>query len=676
MSWYPLGRPIGTTIYPGMQVTSVAIWRLLKATGLASLQMSLNDVCCFVPCWFGVSATLLLGLLTSEAANSGTAGIFAAAVMAIVPAHLMRSVGGGFDNESIAVTAMCLTFWLWVRSLRNERSWPVGILTGLAYVNMVAAWGGYVFVLNLIGVHAGVLTLLGLYSTSLHRAYSLFYAIGTYGAMSVPVVGWAPLKSLEQLGPFGVFAFMQLLELSNAIVRAKKLSPRDAFKLRGYVFALAASVASVVLAVLLPTGYFGPLSSRVRGLFVKHTRTGNPLVDSVAEHQPASDQAYYQYLQVWTCYLAPAGFAYVLCYAAFHYSRQHLANKRIPAEARLPAKAFLLVYGVVGYYFCNKMVRLIILLGPVASALSGVAAGLGFDWAVAQFSFLPQLGEAETDGDEDAPRAKGPAKGAAKGAKASGKKEGAERDGARRGAKKGGLGGVGALLSAWGDKPAVRTLRLVAAVCVLFAQAKYYRDFYHTCQAMAEGMSQPSIMFRAHLRDGTPVMIDDYREVRDQAPRAARLRTCAQRGAPQCRPLGRAREGPRAPPVGSGRAALLAQALKSSTQPPRCPRISRLRARAVQAYWWLRDNTPADARVMAWWDYGMAWQRRFTRSSLSHRSSHPLPSTPLTRNPPLNRRPRRPSVPQATRSPESATAPRSRTATRGTTSTLPRSAAA
>ena len=23
-----------------------------------------------------------------------------------------------------------------------------------------------------------------------------------------------------------------------------------------------------------------------------------------------------------------------------------------------------------------------------------------------------------------------------------------------------------------------------------------------------------------------------------------------------------------------------------------------------QAYWWLRDKTPEDARVMAWWDYG------------------------------------------------------------------------
>ena len=23
-----------------------------------------------------------------------------------------------------------------------------------------------------------------------------------------------------------------------------------------------------------------------------------------------------------------------------------------------------------------------------------------------------------------------------------------------------------------------------------------------------------------------------------------------------------------------------------------------------EAYWWLRDNTPEDARVLSWWDYG------------------------------------------------------------------------
>merc|ERR1719393_860946 len=32
-SWYPLGRPVGTTIYPGMQITSVVIKRTLNALG-------------------------------------------------------------------------------------------------------------------------------------------------------------------------------------------------------------------------------------------------------------------------------------------------------------------------------------------------------------------------------------------------------------------------------------------------------------------------------------------------------------------------------------------------------------------------------------------------------------------------------------------------------------------
>ena len=27
MSWYPLGRPVGTTIYPGPQLAAVGIWR-------------------------------------------------------------------------------------------------------------------------------------------------------------------------------------------------------------------------------------------------------------------------------------------------------------------------------------------------------------------------------------------------------------------------------------------------------------------------------------------------------------------------------------------------------------------------------------------------------------------------------------------------------------------------
>jgi dolichyl-diphosphooligosaccharide--protein glycosyltransferase len=146
-----------------MQFTAVYIKRYILDS------WSLNDVCCYVPCWFGAIASVLVGLLTYECTipeNSSSnlltwvidliqgnkyddddekihqqhkqqhrsvalglfspaleCGVCAMGMMAIVPAHLMRSVGGGYDNESIANTAMLLTFYFWVRSLRNRHGW-------------------------------------------------------------------------------------------------------------------------------------------------------------------------------------------------------------------------------------------------------------------------------------------------------------------------------------------------------------------------------------------------------------------------------------------------------------------------------------------------------------------------------------------------------------------------
>ena len=100
-SWYPLGRPVGTTIYPGMQLTSVGVWHLLDRLGMG---MSLNDICVFVPTWFGGLASVLTGFMAAECSGIPAAAPAAALIMSVIPAHIMRSVGGGYDNESIAVS--------------------------------------------------------------------------------------------------------------------------------------------------------------------------------------------------------------------------------------------------------------------------------------------------------------------------------------------------------------------------------------------------------------------------------------------------------------------------------------------------------------------------------------------------------------------------------------------
>jgi len=114
---------------------------------------------------------------------------------------------------------------------------------------------------------------------------------------------------MEQLAPLGVFLGFQLLEFVEIQRRNNKLSIAQTFLLRVKVFAPFLVFLAAVVAYLLSVGYFGPLTARVRGLFVKHTRTGNPLVDSVAEHQPASESAYKQNLHETLYALVPYGFA-------------------------------------------------------------------------------------------------------------------------------------------------------------------------------------------------------------------------------------------------------------------------------------------------------------------------------------------------------------------------------
>jgi len=590
MVWYPLGRPVGTTIYPGMQFTAVAIKEFLFTN------MSINDICCMIPAWFGGIATFLTGLIAYECSMPQNSvltpfdlfadfvkhgkpsypnpspqnwtnllhtsfisfsspalecSLIAMGIMSVIPAHLMRSIGGGYDNESVAMTAMTLTFYCWVRSLRSGNSLTTviayGIASGFAYFYMVAAWGGYIFVLNMVGLHAALLVAMGRFSTNVYIAYSLFYAIGTFLAIHIPVVGWAPLKSLEQLAPCALFLGYQALQATEIFRKRKKLSRADTWKLRIMVGIAGLVAVMFYVSFVAPSGYFGPLSSRVRGLFVRHTKTGNPLVDSVAEHQPASNKAYFQYLHH-ICLLAPVGYLLTM----FHLS---------------DASSFLLAWGGVTYFFSSKMVRLILLLAPIGSILGGIAAGRMLRWSIRQ------LWDAST-GDDNGTENKKPNKKKSKkipnkepnnditNAKTS---NGAAGKGPKRGRKVKNKTTVEteeeyAILesvvnendssSSSSNNPfepinqAVSKimnqttegimLKRSLAVLLLLAGYMFSYTFKDYSWRLSIELSHPSIIVPARTRTGQKIKVDDYRE----------------------------------------------------------------------AYWWVRDNTPADARILAWWDYG------------------------------------------------------------------------
>jgi len=69
---------------------------------------------------------------------------------------------------------------------------------------MVAAWGGYVFIINLIPLYTLFLILIGRMDVKIYISYSVFYIIGTILSMQVRI------KLLNNLIRFHLLCSRQL----------------------------------------------------------------------------------------------------------------------------------------------------------------------------------------------------------------------------------------------------------------------------------------------------------------------------------------------------------------------------------------------------------------------------------------------------------------------------------
>ena len=115
--WYPLGRIIGGTIYPGLMVTSAIFYHTLN---FFHLTIDVRNICVFLAPVFSSFTVVITYFLTTELHDSAS-GLVAACLISIVPGYISRSVAGSYDNEGIAIFCMLLTYFLWVRAVKTGR---------------------------------------------------------------------------------------------------------------------------------------------------------------------------------------------------------------------------------------------------------------------------------------------------------------------------------------------------------------------------------------------------------------------------------------------------------------------------------------------------------------------------------------------------------------------------
>ncbi|CAD5227448.1 unnamed protein product [Bursaphelenchus okinawaensis] len=346
-AWYPLGRIIGGTIYPGLMVTSVFIYKILH---FLSFTLNIREVCVFLAPLFSSFTVIATYLLTKEVYSTG-AGLVAGGLIAIVPGYISRSVAGSYDNEAIAIFCMIFTYYLWIKAVKTGTV-KYGAAAALAYFYMVSSWGGYVFLINLIPLHVLAVMISGRFSHRIYVAYSTFYPLATLLSMQIPFVGFQPVSTSEHVGAFGVFGLIQLYAF-NLYVKSK-LSDHDYSVIKSAIFYGIVSIFGGLITLLLLFQKIAPFTGRFYSLLdPSYAKNNIPIIASVSEHQPTTWSSYYFDLQ-FLVFMFPVGLYY--CF-----------------NGLTDANIFVIIYALTSIYFSGVMVRLMLVLAPIMCIMSGIA---------------------------------------------------------------------------------------------------------------------------------------------------------------------------------------------------------------------------------------------------------------------------------------------------------------
>jgi len=331
--------------------------------------INIRNVCVFIAPIFSANASIASYLLTTEVTKRSAAGLLAAAFTAVVPSYISRSVGGSYDNEGVAIFALIFCFYLWVKSVHTG-SMMWACFCALSYYYMVAAWGGYVFIINIIPIYTVIIILSGRYSPRLYVAYSVFYTLGSLMAMTVPFVGFNVINQAECAASHGVFALIQVYAFYKYL---------DSLKLEAELLSRAVTTLAFVIVVgvagfLISMQLMGKLQWSGRSLTLLDPTYASkyiPIIASVSEHQPTTWTSFFFDLHILVP-LAPVGLFFMF------------ANINGMADKSSDGRIFVILYGTLAWYFAGVMVRLMLTLAPIACIL----AAIGLSTILTRFSAI------------------------------------------------------------------------------------------------------------------------------------------------------------------------------------------------------------------------------------------------------------------------------------------------
>jgi len=341
LSWYPMGRDIAQSSYPGVPFSAAFVYQLLSVIGL---RVSVYNVCLFFPLLMA-SITCVAAYFLGKDLGGRATGLFAAFFMAVSAAFIGRTSLGFFDTENIGIFGMVTTSLLFLRSIERNKKFEYRMLyalaAGLSMGYVFASWGAARYIPSLITLFVFADLVFGLYDSRVLVSYGFTMGVGFAIATMVPKLGPAYLTDVENVAVLAVM--LGLLAYEGIKERV------DPGKLR----VMGVGVVGVLIVGVLALSALGvvtPLGGKFLRVLNPFAGGKSPLFQSVAEHK----------LSPWTDFFGRFGLNLALGMLGSYFALKGLTEKKL----------YGLLFFLTALYFAGTMSRLALILAYPASLMA------------------------------------------------------------------------------------------------------------------------------------------------------------------------------------------------------------------------------------------------------------------------------------------------------------------